>query len=214
MKNSATEQIWSWIRKVIKLFEESAPYILLGIILVEAGMLVWYQFVTFKVAFESDAAGVNIFTEEMLRTQSLLPKSWYYIDGLPVLQNHLYALPFLFFMRNTFVLHAITGVINCAMFLGMLYWFLRRAGLTLMPRLVVMSIAMSGISGLASLYMYGHGYYGSMITWYLLILGLAIPRESSVQPDSPPKEAQKGFIRRAVLVPLLIVIFTLSLIHI
>ncbi|OIP94564.1 hypothetical protein AUK40_06810 [Candidatus Wirthbacteria bacterium CG2_30_54_11] len=201
------KRIEDLMKKVIVFLDRYAPFMVLGVVLVEIGMLAWYQFTVGRVSFNSDGAGVNLFAEEMLKAGSLFPKSWLYVDGLPVLQNQLYALFFLPFMANSFLLHAVAGIINCGALFLVLYWFTRKAGLGLFARLLVLSVVFSGISFFFSFNMFGHGYYGSMVTGYLLILGLVMAGLRLGEP-SEEKHTSRRFQLFSLLSSALVFILT------
>lgn len=127
----------------------------------------FYIFCTYQAFFNSDAAIANILAEEIVRTGSLFPKDWWYVNGdLWVFYKHLLLIPWVLAGENGFFAHGVSVSLSIAVTMTLLILLLRSLGLS--GTAAVMGCVLIGI-GYSPLYLrevYGEAAY----TWYFAFL--------------------------------------------
>lgn len=122
-------------------------YLLIALLVMNIIGIIYFNFVTYQAFFHSDSAAKNLVAEEIIKNGTLFPRDWVYVhDDIFVVFGHLFIIPFLFFVKNGFYLHAISGVISAALLLGGLWCITGVLRLTTFYRLLALCFFSSGIS--------------------------------------------------------------------
>ncbi len=141
------------------------------VILANLAMLIFYSAVTYRAFFHSDAAAINLLSEEIVRSGQFFPRDWNYVNAdLFVIFGHLFIIPFIPFVRNGFALHAVAGVVSAVIIVASVWLLLVRMGVSRTGRLFSLAILTSGISPYLSENLFGQVSYGTVL--YLLALQL------------------------------------------
>lgn len=133
--------------------------------------LVYYLFRGYKPEFHSDSAVINLLAQEVLRERSYFPSDWNYVNGdLWVLFGQIFIIPLLPFFKNSYALHAFSGLVSSVIVLLSL-WLV--SGMVLRSRwmrLLVVTIFAGGVSTVMAENLYGQVSYGNVL--YLAALTL------------------------------------------
>lgn len=169
----------------LNMYRRWQTYLLIAVLILNVVGIIYFNFTTYKVFFHSDAAVKNLLAEEIVRTGSLFPKDWTYVhDDIFVIFGHLFIIPWLFFVKNGFWLHAVSGIISATLFLGGLWWLTGILKFSKLFRLFTLCLFSSGISPfLAIENLYGQVSYG--VVGYLIFFQLAtLLRVIEIYPDT------------------------------
>jgi hypothetical protein len=146
---------------------------LLIVLVYEIAQLVFYNVVTYKVLFHSDASIKNLLVGEILRTKQLFPADWFSPDNVWVLANHIYVLIlFPFFRVNSFGLHAAAGIANVVVLLAVVWFVLAKLEFRLVTRLLAVTVLFAGQSYYMGENLFGQAAYGFILMLTLLNLAL------------------------------------------
>lgn len=165
-------------------YRKGITFLFGAIFLANIAGLIYFNFATYQVLFHSDSAVANLLAEEIVKSGSLFPKDWTYVhDDIFVVYGHLFIIPWLFFVKNGFFLHALSGIISAALFLGGLWWLTGLLRFTKLYRLLALCVFSSGISPFLTEDLYGQVSYGVMgyLIFFQLCLLLKVVR---IFPDT------------------------------
>src|ERR1035437_2310725 len=147
-------------------YRKGIKFLFGAVLLANIAGLIYFNFVTYQIFFHSDTAVANLLAEEVVKSGSLFPKDWTYVhDDILVVYGHLFIIPWLFFVKNGFFLHAVSGIISAALFLGGLWWLTGLLRFAKFYRLLALCVFSSGISPFLTEDLYGQVSYG--VTGYL-----------------------------------------------
>jgi len=168
------------------------------------GGLGFYIFCTYQAFFNSDAAIANILAEEIVRTGSLFPKDWWYVNGdLWVFYKHLLLIPWVLAGENGFFAHAVSVSLSIAVTMTLLVVLLRALGLSGAAAALGCVIIGLGYSPLYLREVYGEAAY----TWYFaFLLAFFLLLRQISRPDP-------GKSKRAALSALLFILLYLVVIE-
>ena len=131
------------------------------------GGLGFYIFGSYQAFFNSDAAIANILAEEIVRTGSLFPKDWWYVNGdLWVFYKHLLLIPWVMAGENGFFAHGVSVALATAVTILLLAGVLRSLGLSGTAKVMGCVVIGLGYSPLYLREVYGEAAY----TWYFAFL--------------------------------------------
>jgi hypothetical protein len=134
------------------------------VVLANVAMLAFYVAITYRIFFHSDAAAVNLISEEIVRSGQFFPHDWNYVNAdLFVIFGHLFIVPFIPFVRNGFGLHAVAGAVSTIVIIASVWLLLARIGVSRTSRLLVLAILTSGISPSLSENLFGQVSYGTVL---------------------------------------------------
>lgn len=124
----------------------------------------WYIFVTFRTLFHSDAAMKVLLAEEIARTRSLFPPTWYYENDFPILFPHVFVLLYRIILSNYLAQHA-AAIYTAVLLFSASVWLLGRE-LRLRPvyAFLVQAILLSGGSHFFAQVLFGEGSYLMLAT--------------------------------------------------
>jgi hypothetical protein len=143
------------------------------VLVVELAQLVFYNTVTYRVLFHSDASAKNLLAGEILRTRQLFPADWYSPDSVWVLANQLYVvLLYPFFNVNGFGLHSAAGVASAVVLCAVVWYFLASLRFLVVTRLLAVTILLTAFSSYMSENLFGQAAYGFVVM--LTLLNLAV----------------------------------------
>ena len=63
------------------LFEKSISYLVIPLFFAEQILIIFYNLVAYKSKFQSDDASSNLLANEILKSHSLFPRTWFYVNG-------------------------------------------------------------------------------------------------------------------------------------
>jgi hypothetical protein len=139
----------------------------------------WYVFVTFRAQFHSDAAMKVLLAEEMARTTSLFPPTWYYINEFPIVFPHFFVLVYRHIFNSYLLQHA-AAVYTAVLLFSITVWLLgRQLGLRPAYALLVQAILLSGFSEFFAQVLFGEAAYLMLSTVLLFITYLFVSTYSS-----------------------------------
>ncbi|MFA7381835.1 MAG: hypothetical protein WC001_00140 [Desulfurivibrionaceae bacterium] len=131
------------------------------------GGLGFYIFCSYQAFFNSDAAIANILAEEIVRTGTLFPKDWWYVnDDLWVFYKHLLLIPWVMAGENGFFAHAVSVSLVIVTTMLLLAGLLRSLGLSKTAAAMGCVVIGLGFSPLYLREVYGEAAY----TWYFAFL--------------------------------------------
>src|SRR5450755_306518 len=106
------------------------------VVLANLSMLSFYEAITYRIFFHSDAAAINLISEEIVRSGQFFPHDWNYVNAdLFVIFGHLFIIPFIPFVRNGFGLHAVAGVASTFIIIASVWLLLARISVSRTGRL-------------------------------------------------------------------------------
>lgn len=144
-------------------YRKGITFLFGAIFLANIAGLIYFNFVTYQILFHSDSAVANLLAEEVVKSGSLFPKDWTYVhDDIFIVYGHLFIIPWLFFVKNGFLLHALSGIISAVLFLAGLWWLTGVLKFSKFYRLLALCVFSSGISTFAIEGLYGQVSYGVM----------------------------------------------------
>ena len=166
------------------------------------GGLGFYIFCSYQAFFNSDAAIANILAEEIVRTGTLFPKDWWYVnDDLWVFYKHLLLIPWVMAGENSFFAHGVSVAIVIVITMAVLALLLRALGLSKTAALMGCVVIGLGYSPLYLREVYGEAAY----TWYFaFIISFLLLLLRTNQPDSGRYARPSLFLLLLVLVYLVV----------
>lgn len=141
-----------------------AKKVLLLALMINLVLLFYYVFKGYMVDFHSDSAAKSLLAEEIWRTGRFFPTDWNYVNGdLWVLFGHLFILPFLPWVENGFLLHAVSGTVTSGLVLLSLWLVTGMLTRSTWLKLLVVAILAGGVSWVMAENLFGQGSYGSVL---------------------------------------------------
>lgn len=145
--------------------------LLLGLFLISLVALVYYQFKGYIPEFHSDSAFKSLVAGEVIRQGSYFPPEWNYVNGdLWVLFGQIFIIPLLPFFKNSYSLHAISGLISSIIVLTSLWCVSGMAVRSRWMRLLAVTIFAGGVSWVVAENLFGQVSYGNVL--YLAVFTL------------------------------------------
>lgn len=135
------------------------PLLLLANVL----MLLHYIGIDYRLIINSDSAAKNLLAQEIIESGSYFPPEWNYVNkDLWVYFTHTLVLPWLAFLPNSFMAHALAGVLNAALVLAGAWLLTGVLELRRPVRLVCMLVLSGGMSTNMAENIFGQGAYGTL----------------------------------------------------
>lgn len=151
--------------------DRTAERILQVVIAANCAMLVFYVTTTYRLLFHSDSATKNLLAEEIVRSGQFFPRDWNYVNGdLFVVFGHLFILPLIPFFKNGFALHAVSGLVSCALIIGSLWLVLKELEVSKVNKLLCIAVVTTGISPYFAESLFGQVSYGALLYIELLLV--------------------------------------------
>ena len=119
----------------------------------------WFVFITFRGLFHSDAAMKVLLAEEIARTHSLFPPTWYYINDIPIIFPHVFVLGSRLIFHSYLLQHAVAVSAAVLLFSVTLFLLGRQLGLRPTYALAVQAILLSGFSSFFAQVLFGEAAY-------------------------------------------------------
>lgn len=149
----------------------ATKWFLIGLLACNICLIVYYISFTYHVDFHSDSAVKNLLAQEIYETCQYFPVDWNYVNNdLFVLFGHNYVLFLLPFFKNSFALHAVSGLLSAALILLGTWCVASIISTAILTRLVSVLIISSGFSALTAENMYGQVSYGSI--YYIICFAI------------------------------------------
>lgn len=152
------------------------PALWVGIffVLLNTFFLIWYIFCGYQDLFHSDSAAKVLLAKEILETKEFFPSEWNYVNNdLSVSYRHAFIIPLLWFMPAGYLVHAISGLISAFILLSSIWLVTRITRTDYSPRIWIVAIIASGISGFMAENLYGQFSYGPAVFFSSLVLYLS-----------------------------------------
>jgi len=153
-------------------------YYIVAVFMISSFSLLFYQIITYRQHFHSDAAVKNIFAQEIFDSGKLFPPEWFYgTSDVWIVSSHLFIVPLLKFIPNGFLAHSISSVIFSFIFLISSWFFLSRSSMDRWWVFLTLSVLLAGISPYISEVIFGMvapGYAWMLV--YLFVLFATVPR--------------------------------------
>jgi len=149
-------------------------------------MMVFYHFVTFRVHFNSDAAGVNLIINEMINQQSLYPDTLKYNFEMGLIMEDWLLLPVALLMGNGYHVHAIGALIVSILIAFAISFCLYQGGLKKIFIIFGLIFYFSTLGGVNTYTVFGEFSYGYFVFYAAMILGLVFGIMN--QPEKNLKE--------------------------
>lgn len=142
---------------------EGVEGFLLAVLVLQVLSFLFFSFETYRTNFNSDAAGLNTYIQQMLLEGAIFPSTHNVTHETPLFGFHLLALPFVGVLGNGYDLHALYSVIV----VGLMVWssiiMLRTMGMPLTGVLLCLVLVMSPSSGAVKDFVFGHASYAAFI---------------------------------------------------
>lgn len=138
---------------------------------INLALLLYFVLYGYRSGFHSDAAAANILAQEIYDSGNFFPRDWQFVNGdLWVVFMHAWMVPMLAFMKNGYGVHALAGVIGCALALAGTWCVTAVMQLSLRARLFALLLLTSGLSQNFSENIFGQQAYGAMYFMACFIL--------------------------------------------
>jgi hypothetical protein len=138
--------------------------LLVGLFLVSLAALVYYLFRGYIPEFNTDSAFKSLLAGEVVRQGSYFPSDWNYVNGdLWVLFGQIFIIPFLPFFKNSYTLHAVSGLISSAIVLISLWCASGMVMRSAWMRLLTVTIFAGGVSWVMAENLFGQVSYGNVL---------------------------------------------------
>lgn len=135
--------------------------ILFMVVLSNIVSIIYYIFFEYQNIFHSDSAAKNLLAQEIFETGQYFPSDWNYVNNdLWVFFGHTFIVPLLFFFKNSFILHAISGLISSFLIISATYMLACMLSKNLTLQIFSMALITSGISPYIAESLYGQVSYG------------------------------------------------------
>ncbi|QOY62384.1 hypothetical protein INQ40_10845 [Lysobacter sp. H21R4] len=145
--------------------------VLVALFVVSLVALVYYLFKGYIPEFHTDSAVKSLLAEEAIRQGSYFPPEWNYVNGdLWVLFGQIFIIPLLPFFKNSYWLHAISGLISSAIVLTSLWCVSGMVVRSRWMRLLTVTIFAGGVSWFVAENLFGQVSYGNVL--YLAVFTL------------------------------------------
>jgi hypothetical protein len=125
---------------------------------------VWYVFVSFRSLFQSDAAMKVLLAEEMARTWSLFPKTWYFVNDFPTIFPHLFVVVYRLFVSDYLTQHALAVITSVALFSLTIRLIARQLALSPVYALLLQAVLLTGFSEFFAQVLFGEAAYLLLVT--------------------------------------------------
>ncbi|QIL70091.1 hypothetical protein G7048_06850 [Diaphorobacter sp. HDW4B] len=153
--------------KASRLLEKLA----LVLLVLNVGLLIWYQFDGYQAQFHSDSAHRVLLGNEVFKSGSIFPSDWSYVNrDLYILYGHLLVAPLMVFMKPGYLAYAISGVLNALIFLLASYLLLKELKVSKSIVYLTLAVICAGISGFVAENLFGQITYGNIITISMYVL--------------------------------------------
>lgn len=138
--------------------------LLVGLFLASLAALVYYLFKGYIPEFHTDSAFKSLLAEEVVRQGSYFPAEWNYVNGdLWVLFGQIFIIPLLPFFRNSYTLHAVSGLISSLIVLWSLWCVSGMAIGSRWLRLLTVTVFAGGVSWVVAENLFGQVSYGNVL---------------------------------------------------
>lgn len=155
----------------------------IGLLVVTAGLLLYYNLVTVRQLLSTDAATKVLVADEMIRQGRMLLEDWNYVNGdLWLYFSNVLILPIVYRYGIVFGAHVVAGIASALILLGLAYVLLRKLGLVMWKRILTVSALASGVSYGMAWALFGEHAYGWVLFTsiaFLVLLLSAIDAETS-----------------------------------
>lgn len=132
--------------------------------LVSIVALLYYLFKGYIPEFHTDSAFKNLLAGEIVRQGSYFPSDWNYVNGdLWVLFGQIFIIPLLPFFKNSYTLHAISGLMSSVIVLASLWCVSGMVMRTGWMRLLTVTIFAGGVSWVMAENLFGQVSYGNVL---------------------------------------------------
>lgn len=155
------------MRHLIKppsIYRKIATAAALMLLLINIGFLCWYLFVGYQPHFHADSATKVLLAREIVAMGDYFPNDWNYANkDLFVLFGHTFVIPLLAFLPAGYTAHAISGLVSSVLILSGIWFLTSIMALSMVRRLLIVSITTAGISGLMAENLFGQVAYGAVV---------------------------------------------------
>tara|TARA_R110001583_G_scaffold132895_1_gene284807 strand:+ start:3531 stop:5507 length:1977 start_codon:yes stop_codon:yes gene_type:complete len=133
-------------------------------------MLFYYNFETYKLSFNSDAAVKNLMAREVFESGRIILSDWYYANGdIWVLFGPIVTAPLLLFFDNSFFLHGMSATIYSLLLMFSIWKLISIFEIEYRYKISILALISSGISDQLANALYGEHAYGLQLIIYIWI---------------------------------------------
>ena len=144
------------------------------LIVLNTSFVMFYIFYTYKQYYYTDAVGYLLYAREMLASGEFFPDTYIYGDGIPIIDLNLYALLFLNFIKDLYLVHNLTMYTNFIIILISFYILFIVLGIKHKTMIVFYAVFTTGITGFISKHLFGEGGYGLNLIMIILTISFTL----------------------------------------